>query len=120
MRSLREIAIDDALDIGAEMAQELTSMADDVEESSGDAADVAYLRKVVDRWESVWKIIHQEPPDHGPLIERLADALDDILDLLDPDDSNPDFREHNRALLDARVWLMTKAGQMQIPLEDAA
>jgi hypothetical protein len=120
MRSLREIAIDTALDIGAEMAQEITGMADDILESSGDAADVAYLRQVVDRWESAWKIIHQEPPDYPPLIERLADVVDDLLDLLDPDDSNPDFSEHNRALLDARAWLMGQAGQMPLPLEDAA
>jgi hypothetical protein len=120
MRSLREIALEEMLDTGAVMAQEIIGIADDVEESSGDAADVAWLRELAGKWETHSLIYHQEPPDHGPLIERLADALDDILDLLDPDDSNPDFREHNRALLDARVWLMTKAGQMQIPLEDAA
>jgi hypothetical protein len=123
MRSLREIAIDVALDIGAEMAQELSSMADDVEESSGDAADVAYLRQVVDRWETAWKIIHQEP-DAGPeperLIERLAGSVADLLDLIDPDESSPDFVEHSNALNDALSWLAIQAGQMPLPLEDAA
>jgi hypothetical protein len=46
MRSLREIALEEMLDTGAVMAQEIIGIDDDVEESSGDAADVSWMRKL--------------------------------------------------------------------------
>lgn len=57
---LRRVAREDALAIGAEMAQEITDIADSLEESSGDCADVLYLRRLVWRWEAVYRVLDRQ------------------------------------------------------------
>jgi len=60
MKTVAEMALDDLLETGAVMAQELTERADELLEISGDPADVYWLRALVERWEAPYKIYHQE------------------------------------------------------------
>ena len=43
--------VDDLLDIGVEMAQELQDIVDDMREASGDDSDGAQIASLVERWE---------------------------------------------------------------------
>ena len=60
MTTLANHALDALLETGALMAEELTELANDIQEASGDAADIAWLRELVRRRETPYRLYHQE------------------------------------------------------------
>jgi len=53
-RHLREVAIDDLIDIGGEMAEELA------ERAEGTDGEAHYLRELIARWTNAVMVIHHE------------------------------------------------------------
>jgi len=53
---LREVAIDDLIDIGGEMVEELAELI----ENQPDGFGVNYARELIDRWTNTVKVVHQE------------------------------------------------------------
>lgn len=56
-QTLRLAALEAAIEAGGEMAEELRSLAADMAESSGDAAEAAWIYELISRWDNAVKVL---------------------------------------------------------------